>query len=79
MNCDVITMATCMLLEGEDSVPPVCYWASVSEPHIDEFAVNFPYNYIFIYIWCTSCRKSLLALILRVLASFGNSKNIHKV
>jgi len=25
MNCDVITMATCMLLEGEDSLPTKCY------------------------------------------------------
>ena len=25
--------------------------ASLSEPHIDEFAVNFPYIYFFIYIY----------------------------
>ena len=24
--------------------------ASLSEPHIDEFAVNFPYIYLFIYL-----------------------------
>jgi len=35
--------------------------ASLSEPHIDEFAVNF----LYIYICRTSCRKSLPALILR--------------
>jgi len=38
--------------------------ASLSEPHIDEFAVNFQYIYIYIYIYRTSCRKSLPALIL---------------
>ena len=36
--------------------------ASLSEPHIDEFAVNF----LYIYICRTSCRKSLPALILRL-------------
>ena len=47
--------------------------ASVSEPHIDEFNVNFLYFYIsiflyiYIYIYRTSCRKSLPARILRVL------------
>ena len=46
--------------------------ASLSEPHIDEFAVNFPYIY-FIYIYRTLCRKSLPARILRVIASFVNS------
>ena len=25
--------------------------ASLSEPHIDEFAVNFPYIYLFLYIY----------------------------
>ena len=34
--------------------------ASLSEPHIDEFAVNF------LYICCTLYPKSLPALILRV-------------
>ena len=33
--------------------------ASVSEPHIDEFYANFQYNYV--YICRTSCRKSLPA------------------
>jgi len=47
--------------------------ASLSEPHIDEFAVEF------LYIYRTSCRKSHPALILRVLASFVNSKTIHKL
>ena len=36
--------------------------ASLSEPHIDQFAVEFVY--IYIYMYHTSCRKSLLALIL---------------
>ena len=47
--------------------------ASLSEPHIDEFAVNFLslslslYIYIlYICICRTSCRKSLPALILRL-------------
>ena len=54
--------------------------ASVSEPHIDEFNVNFLYFYIYfyisiyIYIYRTSCRKSLPARILRVLASCVISK-----
>ena len=51
--------------------------ASLSEPHIDEFAVEF--LYIYVYISRTSCRKSYPALILRVLASFVNSKTIHKL
>jgi len=66
---------------------PACCWrvrilylqsvtgASVSKPNIDEFAVIFPYIYIF---WRMSCRKSLLALILWVLASFINSKKPSK-
>ena len=45
--------------------------ASLSEPHIDEFAVNFPY----ISIYRTSCRKSLPARILRVIASCVNSNH----
>ena len=45
--------------------------ASLSEPHIDEYAVEFVCIY---YIYHTSCRKSLPALILRVLATFVNSK-----
>ena len=49
--------------------------ASLSEPHIDEFAVNFPYNYFVIYIYRTSCRKSLPARILRVIASCVNSNH----
>ena len=53
--------------------------ASLSEPHIDEFAVNFPYIYLFIslyiYIYRTSCRKSLPARILRVIASCVNSNH----
>ena len=53
--------------------------ASLSEPHIDEFAVNFPYIYFFIYlflyIYRTSCRKSLPARILRVIASCVNSNH----
>ena len=36
--------------------------ASLSEPHIDEFAVN-------LYMYRTSCRKSLPGRILRVLES----------
>ena len=51
--------------------------ASLSEPHIDEFAVDFLSLYIYI-MYRTSCRKSLPALILRVLASFVNSKTIHQ-
>jgi len=31
-----------------------------------------------LYMYCTSCCKSLLALILQVLASFVNSKTIHQ-
>ena len=42
--------------------------SNLSEPHIDEFAVNF----LYIYICRTSCRKSLPALILCVLTSFVN-------
>ena len=53
--------------------------ASLSEPHIDEFAVEFLSLYIYICISRTSCRKSHPALILRVLASFVNSKTIHKL
>ena len=48
---------------------------SLSEPHIDKFVVNFPH----IYICCMSCHKSLAALNLHVLASFVNSKTIHKL
>jgi len=48
--------------------------ASLSEPHIDEFAVNVLYIYIYIYICRMSCHKSLPALILRVLASCVISK-----
>jgi len=51
--------------------------ASLSEPHIDEFAVEF--LYIYICISRTSCRKSLPALILRVLASFVNSKTVDQL
>jgi len=40
--------------------------ASLSKPHIDEFAVEFVYTYI--YLYRTSCCKSLPALLLRVLA-----------
>jgi len=47
--------------------------ASLSEPHIDEFAVDF------VYIYHNMCRKSLLALILQVLVSFVNSKTIHQL
>ena len=53
--------------------------ASLSEPHIDEFAVEFAYIIYYIYISRTSCRKSLPTLILRVLASSVNSKTIHKL
>jgi len=55
--------------------------ASLSEPHIDEFAVEFLSIYICIYVYIsrTSCRKSHPALILRVLASFVNSKTVHKL
>ena len=49
------------------------YGASVSEPHIDEYAVL----YFFPCIVRTSCRKSLPALILRILTSCVNSKTIH--
>ena len=53
--------------------------ASLSEPHIDEFAVNFPFISLYLYIYRTSCRKSLPARILRVIASCVNSnrKRIH--
>ena len=44
--------------------------ASVSEPHIDEFAVNF------LCIVRTSCCKSLPALILHILTSCVNSKTL---
>jgi len=47
--------------------------ASLSEPHIDELAVEF------VYMSRTSCRKSLPALILRDLASFVNSKTIYQL
>ena len=53
--------------------------ASLSEPHLDEFAVEFLSLSLYIYISRTSCRKSHPALILRVLASFVNSKTIHKL
>jgi len=53
--------------------------ASLSKPHIDEFAVEFLSLSIYIYISRTSCHKSLPTLILRVLASFVNSKTIHKL
>jgi len=36
-------------------------------------------KFVYIYIYRTSCHKSLLALILRVLASFVNSKTIHQL
>ena len=45
---------------------------SLSEPHIDEFAVKF--IYMCVYLCRTSCHKSLPALILRVLASCVDSK-----
>ena len=56
--------------------------ASLSEPHIDEFAVEFLSLYIYMYIYLV--RRAILikshpALILRVLASFVNSKTIHKL
>jgi len=54
--------------------------ASLSEPHIDEFAVYRICLYILLLsISRTSCRKSLPALILRVLASFVNSKTIYQL
>ena len=34
--------------------------ASLSEPHIDELAVEFVYNYYILYISRTSCRKALI-------------------
>ena len=46
--------------------------ASLSEPHIDEFAVNFLYIYMYIYLCRTLCCKSLLPLVL--LASYVISK-----
>ena len=52
---------------------------SLNEPHKDEFAVNFLFIYIYIYIYIClmSCRKSLPALILRVLlVSCVNSKQL---
>ena len=49
--------------------------ASLSEPHIDEFAVNFPFIYLFLYIYRMACRKSLPARILRVIASCVNSNH----
>ena len=45
-----------------NSTKVMFFGASLSEPHIDEFAVNF----LYIYICHTSCRKSLPALILRL-------------
>jgi len=59
--------------------------ASLSEPHIDELAVEFLSLslslslYIYVYISRTSCRNSHPGLILRVLVSFVNSKTIHKL
>ena len=44
---------------------------------IDDLLWNF--SIYIIYISCTLCRKSLPALILRVLASFVISKTIHKL
>ena len=49
--------------------------ASLSKPHIDEFAVNFPYISLYLSIYRTSCRKSLPARILRVIASCVNSNH----
>jgi len=50
--------------------------ARLSEPHTDELYVSHVYMLL---LFCTSYHKSLLALILRVLASFINSKTIHKL
>ena len=33
--------------------------ASLSEPHIDEFAVNFPYIYLFIYFFISIVRRAV--------------------
>ena len=44
----------------------VCTWymfgiigASLSEPHIDEFAVNFPYIYLFISLYISIVRRAV--------------------
>jgi len=56
--------------------------ASVSEPHTSEqcgkkFFVSFVRTYVLVLVLITL--KSLPALILRVLASFVNSKTVHKL
>jgi len=47
--------------------------ASLSEPHIDEFAVEFVYNIIIMYR--TSCHKSLPALICEFLHGVAASES----
>jgi len=52
--------------------------ASLSEPHIDQFVVESVYIIIYIYIVCRAA-SHFRAPILRVLASFINSKTIHQL
>ena len=49
------------------------------EPHIDEFAVNFPYISFFICICHSLCCKSRPILILHVLRHVFNSKTTQGV
>jgi len=56
--------------------------ASVSEPHTSEqcgkkFFVTYVRTYVLVLVLITP--KSLPALILQVIASFGNSKTVHKL
>ena len=79
-----------VILRTLEALSALIIGASLSEPHIDKFAVNFLYISVVrravscflllfcvcqTYICCTSCRKSLPALILCVpLASCVISK-----
>ena len=71
----IVTVKCTTPLQGSLSI----IGASLSEPHVDEFAVEYICVYIYAYIYHTSCHKSLPALILHVLASFINSKTVQKL
>ena len=69
----IIVGSTTVHAQKRDKHVTTIIGASLSEPHIDDFAVNF----LYIYMYRTSCRKSLPARILRVLASCVISKLSH--
>ena len=47
--------------------------ASLSEPHIDEFAVNFPYIYLFISLYISIVRRAVNHFLLVFCASLRHA------